>query len=109
MSNWQLVCSVDDIIPGTGVCALVNNEQIALFRPRHDEQVFAISNRDPFAQANVLSRGLICEHQDKLWVASPLKKQRFNLVDGRCLEDERFNVKSYPVRINQNSVEVQVS
>ncbi len=32
MSNWQLVCSVEDIIPGTGVCALVNNEQIALFR-----------------------------------------------------------------------------
>lgn len=65
---------------GTGVCALVNGQQVAVFRPGEDEQVFAISNTDPFARSNVLSRGLIAEHKGGLWVASPLKKQRFNLA-----------------------------
>ena len=36
---------------------------VAVFRLYADEQVFAISNIDPFAQASVLSRGLIAEHQ----------------------------------------------
>lgn len=109
MKTWQTVCALDDIAPGSGVCALVDSLQVAIFRPANNEQIFAISNRDPFAQANVLSRGLICEHQNDLWVASPLKKQRFNLKTGRCLEDERFSVKAYLARINQGHVEIKIN
>jgi nitrite reductase/ring-hydroxylating ferredoxin subunit len=47
------------------------NKQVN-FRP-YDDQVFAISNIDPFFESSVLSRGLIAEHQGELWVASPLK------------------------------------
>ncbi len=104
--RFETVCQLSDIIPGTGVCALVNGAQIALFRPRDDEQVFAISNMDPFAQSNVLSRGLICEHQGQLWVASPLKKQRFNLQSGVCLEDPTVSVASYPVSVSAGKVAV---
>lgn len=50
------VCKIEDIIPGTGVCALVGGEQVAIFRPTKAEEVFAISNTDPFFQSNVLSR-----------------------------------------------------
>lgn len=106
MSHWFKVCELTAIAPGTGVCALLNAQQIALFRPRDDEQVFAISNTDPFAQANVLSRGLIVEHQAQLWVASPLKKQRFNLTSGVCMEDEQFNVAAYPARVIDGVIEV---
>jgi hypothetical protein len=42
---------------------------------------------DPFFAANVLSRGIVGEHDGELWVASPLKKQRFRLRDGHCLEN----------------------
>jgi nitrite reductase (NADH) small subunit len=38
-----------------------------VFRP-YDDQVFAISNIDPFFESSVLSRGLIAEHQGELWV-----------------------------------------
>ncbi|MGB2078344.1 MAG: nitrite reductase small subunit NirD [Vibrio sp.] len=107
MSAWTKVCKLDDIMPKTGVCALVNGKQVAIFRPRFDDQVFAISNMDPFAQSNVLSRGLICEHDEKLWVASPLKKQRFNLATGQCMEDEAMSVPSYEVRVKGNQVEVR--
>lgn len=105
-ARFQPVCDINDIIPGTGVCALFNGEQVALFRPTEAEEVFAISNHDPFARSNVLSRGLICQHQGELWVASPLKKQRFNLQTGLCMEDERFSVKAYPVRVKNHQVEL---
>ncbi|MCM5507076.1 MULTISPECIES: nitrite reductase small subunit NirD [unclassified Vibrio] len=100
------VCSIEDIIPGTGVCALVSGEQVAIFRPSHAEEVMAIGNTDPFYQSNVLSRGLIVEHKQELWVASPLKKQRFNLSTGVCMEDENFSVKAYKTRVIKGQVEV---
>jgi nitrite reductase (NADH) small subunit len=108
MSQWNTVCKIDDIVPATGVCALVNEQQVAIFRPRHDDQVYAISNIDPFFQSSVLSRGIIAEHQQALWVASPLKKQRFRLSDGLCLEDASRSVASYPVRVSNGRVEVCV-
>ena len=63
---------------------------------------------DPFGQASVLSRGIIGEQQGELYVASPLKKQRFRLRDGQCLDNADFSVVSYPVRINGEQVEVAV-
>ncbi|WP_392566148.1 nitrite reductase small subunit NirD [Utexia brackfieldae] len=107
MSQWITICQIDDILPATGVCALVNEEHVAIFRPSSDKQVYAISNIDPFAQASVLCRGLIAEHQGDLWVASPLKKQRFRLKDGHCLEDPQFSVKFYAVRIENDQIQVQ--
>jgi len=106
MSQWQEICPLTAILPATGVCALVGNQQIAIFRPREDDQVFALSNIDPFAHSSVLSRGIIAEHQQELWVASPLKKQRFRLRDGLCMEDENHSIPSYPVRISNGMVEV---
>lgn len=108
MSQWHSVCPLESIQPATGVCALVAGEQVALFRPRADEAVFALSNIDPFAQASVLSRGLIAEHQQSLWVASPLKKQRFRLSDGLCMEDESRSIPAWPARIRDGMVEVAI-
>ena len=103
-ADWIDICHLNDIQVGTGVCALVNQEHVAIFRPYADEQVFAISNIDPFALASVLSRGLICEHQGELWVVSPLKKQRFNLATGRCLEDEQNNIASFKTKVQDQRI-----
>ena len=100
MSQWKNICKIDDILPATGVCA-------AIFRPYHSDQVFAISNIDPFFESSVLSRGLIAEHQGELWVASPLKKQRFRLSDGLCMEDEQFSVKHYEARVKDGTVQLR--
>ena len=109
MSSWDRVCQLDDITVGLGVCALVDGKQVAIFRPYNDDQLFAIDNLDPFSGANVLSRGIICQHKDELWVASPLKKQRFRLTDGVCYEDQEMSVPSYKVRVIDNNVEVNVA
>jgi len=107
MSQWHNICPLNDIIPATGVCALVGTEQVAVFRPRDDEQVFAISNIDPFFSASVLSRGLIAEHHGELWVASPLKKQRFRLRDGFCMEDESRSIAHYDARVKEGVVQIK--
>ena len=106
---WHNVCTLDAILPGTGVCALVEGHQIALFRPTAEEQIYALDNIDPFAQASVLSRGLIGEHGGELWVASPLKKQHFRLSDGHCMENADFSVRAYSVRIEEGRVEVAMA
>lgn len=106
MSQWISVCPIAEILPGTGVCALIGEQQVAIFRPRADEVPYAISNIDPFAQASVLSRGLIAEHQGELWVASPLKKQHFRLRDGWCMEDESHSVTSFTSRVVDGMVQV---
>ena len=97
MSQWKDICKIDDILPETGVCALLGDEQVAIFRPYHSDQVFAISNIDPFFESSVLSRGLIAEHQGELWVAS----------DGLCMEDEQFSVKHYEARVKDGVVQLR--
>ena len=34
MSQWKDICKIDDILPATGVCALLGSEQVAIFSPR---------------------------------------------------------------------------
>ena len=107
MSQWVNICKIDDILPATGVCAQLGQQQVGVFRPYQDDRVFAISNIDPFFNASVLSRGIIAEHDGALWVASPLKKQRFRLTDGLCMEDESFSVKHYDVRVKDGEVQLK--
>ncbi len=107
MSQWHTVCQLSDILPETGVCALVEGEQVAIFRPYNDEQVYALSNIDPFFEASVLSRGLIAEHHNELWITSPLKKQHFRLSDGYCMEDESYSIAHFAARVENGVVQIK--
>lgn len=108
MSNFIDVCALDDINLDTGVCALVSEQQVAIFRPVGSEQVFAVNNFDPIGKANVLSRGLICDVKGQLTVASPLYKQHYSLATGECLEDETVRIATYQTKIENNRVLVAV-
>ncbi|MBV9190623.1 MAG: nitrite reductase small subunit NirD [Betaproteobacteria bacterium] len=104
-SHEVAVCRLDDIVPGTGVCALVGGEQVAVFRV--DERVHAIANLDPFSNASVLSRGIVGDLKGELVVASPVYKQHFSLVSGRCVEDAAVRVPVYAARVEQDMVIVE--
>ena len=105
INDWTPVCALDDILPGTGVGALIDGTQIALFRLDHD-QVFALDNFDPHSQANVLSRGIVGDLGGELVVASPGYKQHYRLRDGQCLENPDHSVHAYAVRVVDQTVEV---
>jgi len=109
MAQWQDVCSVDDLQPDSGVCALVEGRQVAIFYMSKDKAVYAINNHDPFGNANVLSRGIIGDINGQPVVASPLYKQHFNLQTGVCLEDETVTIPTYAIRIENGKVQVSIS
>ena len=105
LDNWIAVCGIDQIVPDTGVCALLNGRQVAVFRIGNAEpRVFAIDNFDPNAQAAVLSRGLVGSLGERIVVASPIYKQHFDLESGECLEAPHHSVTSYPARLEGGKV-----
>jgi nitrite reductase (NADH) small subunit len=103
--RWETVCRLDRLQPERGVAALVGDRQVALFRT-HDGTVHALGNVDPFSGAAVLSRGIVGDRGGVPMVASPVYKQAFSLVDGRCLDDPAVAVPSYPVRVVEGWLQV---
>lgn len=104
-STWVGVCAVSDICLGQGVAAFVCGQQIAIFRT-DDDQLFALGNRDPHTQANVLSRGILGSRQDRPVVISPMLKHAFDLQSGVSLSDPEIAVPSYPIRVVGERIEV---
>ena len=103
--TWTPVCTVDDILPDTGVCARVDGRHVAVFRVGARE-LYAIDNVDPRMQASVLSRGLVGNLGDRVVVASPLLKQHFDLRTGECLESPEHSVRAHAVRVDGGRVYV---
>jgi len=99
------VCPLDRIDRESGVTALVDGHAVAVFRT-YDDQVFALSNFDPFGRAGVLARGIVGTRGDVPFVASPLHKQAFDLRTGQCLDDPRVSVASYEVDVRDGMVRV---
>ncbi len=106
MSNWKTICSVADLKPSTGVCALFEGEQVAVFMGASKNDLYAVSNYDPFGKASVLSRGLIGSVGETVYVASPLYKQRFDLMTGQCLDDTDVSLKTYQIKVDNNDVQL---
>ncbi|MBF7683026.1 nitrite reductase small subunit NirD [Acinetobacter sp. B5B] len=102
--EWVEICALDDITPNTGVGVLVGQEQMALFRVGHEQRVYALSNQDPFSQSFVMSRGIIGDIQGERVIASPIYKQHFSLVTGRCLEDSEQRLQSFPTKVEDGRV-----
>lgn len=101
--NWQAVCELDELINNIGVCALLDDEQVAIFK-FSDDVLYAVSNFDPFSEANVLSRGMCGDLQGQPVVASPIYKQHFNLTNGQCLEDDSVVIPTYSIDVQDGKV-----
>lgn len=93
------VCELDRLDLERGVAALVGRRQVAVFRLA-DGTIRAVDHHDPATGANVLARGLLGTTADGEWyVASPLHKHRYSLLDGRCLSDPALAVAVHDVAV----------
>ena len=108
VTNWVDVCGFEDLVLDRGVCALVGPYQVALFRVSPDDELYALSNYDPFSGAYVLSRGIVGARADTPKVASPVYKQSFDLRSGQCLDDASVAVMTFPVRAVGGRVKVRL-
>ena len=102
---WVDVCPQSRLTPGRGVCALVGRHQVAVFLVGPDE-VYAVSNYDPFSRANVLSRGIVGSRGARIKVASPVYKQSFDLETGVCLDDASVSIATFAARVEGGVVQV---
>lgn len=111
------ICRIDQLTPDLGVAGLLeNNEQIALFKlstvystadsadADSDESLYAVSNIDPYTNTGVISRGIVGEVDGRPTIASPLLKQRFFLDTGESLQEDDKTLKTYKVRVEDDSV-----
>jgi nitrite reductase (NADH) small subunit len=107
-TEWADVCALDDVLPGTGVAALLAGEQIAIVRT-HDGRVAALSNFDPFSKAFVIARGIVGDRGGVPKIASPIYKQNFSLETGECLDDPSVRLVTYAVRVSRGRIQIAAS
>ena len=105
--DWRDVCAIDDVLPGAGVAALLDGEQIAIVRTRAD-RFFALSNFDPFSKAFVIARGIVGDRAGVAKIASPIYKQNFSLESGQCLDDPSVRLQVFPIRVQAGRGQVSI-
>lgn len=106
-TRWTTVCRLDDLLPGRGAAALLDDEQVAVFRLAGGT-VRAIGNQDPVSGAYVLSRGIVGTRAGRPVVASPMHKQAYDLETGACLDLPTVSVPVFATRVSDGLVHVAV-
>ncbi len=105
MSAYRPICPWSRLPVDRGVAALVDGEQVAVFRTA-DDGLHAVSNHDPFSDAMVMSRGIVGSRGDRPTIASPVYKQVFDLATGVCLDEPDVRLQVHAVRVHDGVVEV---
>ncbi|GAA1821799.1 nitrite reductase small subunit NirD [Nesterenkonia flava] len=106
-SRWRQICPLGELEPMWGEAALVGSTQIALVR-LPDDRLFAVDHFDPYAKANVMARGIVGSRQGRPTLASPIHKQVYDLETGECLSEEGLRLRTYPVRVVRDHIEIKV-
>jgi nitrite reductase (NADH) small subunit len=101
MAEFQTVCRIGDLAEGQAKAVTVNGKLIALFR--EGSQYFAIDDVCPHMGAS-LSEGCVEEGI----VTCPWHGWRFRLSDGAWADSPRVKTGSYPVRVENNEIQIEI-
>lgn len=104
VKEWIKAAPVANFPANSGGCVLINGEQIAVFNFEKENRWYATENKCPHQQEMVISRGLTGDNNGQHKVSCPLHKRSFSLEDGKCLTDEEYRLKTYPVKIEDDHV-----
>jgi nitrite reductase (NADH) small subunit len=106
--EWVQTAPVADFPRDGGAAVLVNGEQIAVFNFTDEGRWFATQNQCPHKGEMAISRGLTGDSNGTPKVACPFHKKAFSLDDGRCLTEEGYQLKTYPVKVEDGFVFVGI-
>lgn len=98
--TWIRACALEWLLPNRGVAVLLpdaRRRRCSGCPPGSPQS--AVGNIDPIGRAAVMSRGIVGDRRSEPTVASPLLKQVYSLVDGRCLDDPAHRLPVYEVRV----------
>jgi nitrite reductase (NADH) small subunit/3-phenylpropionate/trans-cinnamate dioxygenase ferredoxin subunit len=95
------VCRVSDLAEGEARMVQAADKLIAVFC--HEGQYFAIDDTCPH-MGDSLSRGYV----EKGIVTCPWHAWRFRLSDGAWADNPRIKIGSYPVRVMDGEIQVEV-
>ncbi|MEV7648390.1 nitrite reductase small subunit NirD [Arthrobacter sp. NPDC089319] len=104
---WHRICSMSDLECGWGEAAWVAGRQIAIVKVS-DEAVYAVDQQCPATGAFVMARGIVGNRGSAATIASPLHKEVYLLETGECPADPDLYLSTYPVRIEDGVVLVEL-
>ena len=102
MSHWIEVCKLNEIPPAQARTVRAGDTMIAVFR-LSDDRVKAVENRCPHKQGP-LAEGIISGDD----VLCPLHNWRIHLDDGQVAPPDEGCVKTYPVKVEDGTVFLEV-
>jgi nitrite reductase (NADH) small subunit len=101
MAEYQTVCRTDQVLEGEGKTVAVGNKLIAVFC--EGGEYFAIDDTCPHMGAS-LSGGYV----ESGIVTCPWHAWRFRLKDGAWADNPRIKIGSYPVRVQDGQIQIEV-
>lgn len=104
---WMTACAASELEPLWGESVLLDGHQIALIKITDDE-LYAVGNQDPHTGAFVMARGIVGSRGLAPTIASPLHKEIYDLRDGAGLSHPHLRIASYPSRIVDGMIEVEL-
>src|SRR5918993_4713681 len=107
-ARWFAACRVEDAVANGGVCIKYGSTQIALFYFSRPDKWYATQNECPHKKQMALSRGMTGSRGDEHKVACPFHKKTFSLVTGQCLSGDECSIQTYPVKIENGLVYIDV-
>ncbi len=102
--EWYKAAPASEFPANSGACVLVNGEQIAVFNFAEENKWYATQNQCPHKKEMAISRGLTGDSNGTPKVACPFHKKSFSLEDRSCLSGEEYQLKTYPVKIEDGYV-----
>ncbi len=106
--TWFKAALASDIPLNGGACIKYKEIQIAIFYSEDQKKFYACQNLCPHKKQMVLSRGIIGDKGGEPKVACPLHKKSFSLISGKNLNNEDFQIKTYPVRLEEGYVYIEI-
>jgi len=107
-TKWIKVAREVDFPKNAGMAVKYGKAQIAVFNFSSKGEWYAVQNECPHKRDMVLARGIIGDHNGTPKVACPLHKNTFSLEDGRCLTNDKYSVATFPVKVIEGDVFVEL-
>ncbi|MBI3469685.1 MAG: nitrite reductase small subunit NirD [Planctomycetes bacterium] len=106
--RWTSVGKTSDFPRDGGAAVKYGKSQIAVFNLTSRGEWYATQNMCPHKKAFVLSRGILGDAAGEPKVACPLHKKTFSLASGESLQGEEYRIRTFPVRIVGDEVQLKL-